>query len=375
MKRSGVARAFLGLGFIVVILLGINAVLGLKPSYEPDPTRNSSATGYSLFRRFLQRLGYAPQVRRDPKALWKAGAIVFFEYPEWKGDEWDEYYEWLESGGTAVCMGGADDQWYQGLSYGPGSGARVKSPGAAEPAPRLDFEYSGFVFKGVPEDCEAIAAAGAEPVLARVAYDDGSIVFGADSRLLDNGTMRAGGEEYAVLVNDIFKPAYRKPVYLYLEGQGEGQVSDPIQALFRGRFLPFTLQALAACLALAFAAGIRFGSPLPWNGRVRRASLEHVNAVGRFFLRAGAAGEADEANAAFFRQALRAALRAGSEASDRALAESAALRLASGGRRDIHDSTALAGLMVGNPRISDKEMRRRSNARAAVLEALERSMA
>jgi hypothetical protein len=375
MKRSGAARVLVAIGFVVVILLGVNAVLGLKPSDEPDPTRNGSATGYSLLRRFLQRLGYAPQLRHDPKALWKAGALVFFDYPDWDEDGWDAYYEWLEAGGAALCLGGADGQWYDGLSYGPGAGERVKSAKAAEAAPRLDFEYSGYVFKGIPEDSEALAAAGAEPVLARLPYDNGSIVFGADSRLFDNETMRSGGEEYAVLVNEIFKPAYRKPVYFYSKGESQGQVSDPIQALFRGRFLPFTLQALAACLALALAAGMRFGSPLVWNGRVRRASLEHVNAVGRFLLRAGAAGEADEANAAFFRNALRSVLRSGSEASDASIAEAAAQRLSLGARRAIHDESALAGLMIGHSKISDREMRRRSNARAAILEALERSSA
>jgi hypothetical protein len=376
MKRSGAARVFLALGFILVFFLGLVSVIGIKSTSESDPSRDKSPSGYSFLRRFLGRLGYSPQLRRDPASLWKsAGAVLLFEYPEWDEKTWDDFHEWLDSGGTAVCLGGAENQWMEGLSYGPGSGAHLKGSHAQGVAPGFDFEYSGLVFKALPEEAAVLALSGSDAVLATVRYGRGTMVLGADPELFSNEAMKSGGEEYAVLVNEVFKPAYKRPIFFYSKGEGAGPVSDPIQALFRGRFLPFTLQALAACAALALAIGFRFGAPLPWNGRARRASLEHVNAVGRFFLRAGAAGQAEASNAAYFRHALRALLRAGADSSDQALALAAAERLSGRAKHARYDATALLGLIDSQTNTSDNEMRRRSDERAAILEALERSSA
>lgn len=374
MKRPGAARVFLALGFLIVFLLGLVSVIGLKPTFESDPSRDASSSGYSFLRRFLSRLGYSPQLRRNPESLWKsAGAVLLLEYPEWDEQTWDDFHEWLDLGGTAICLGGAENQWMEGLSYTVGSGAAINRAYLRDEGPGFDFGYSGFVFKALPEPAAVLALSGGDPVLASVSYGSGTMVLGADPGLLSNESMKAGGEEYAVLVNELFTPAYKRPVFFYSKGEGGGPVSDPIQALFRGRFLPFTLQALAACAALILAIGFRFGAPLPWNGRARRASLEHVNAVGRFFLRAGAAGQAEASNAAYFRHALRALLRAGPDSSDQGLAMAAAERLSLRDKHPRYDAPALLGFMDSETHTSDKEMRRRSNERAAILEALERS--
>lgn len=374
MKGRGAARVFIALGFVLLFFLGLVSILGLRPSTESDPTRDRRPGGYSLLRRFLAELGYAPQLRPDPATLWeKARAIVLFDVPEWDDEGWSALEEWVEGGGLAVCLGGEDDAWLTGLTYRPGSGTLVAADGEGSAAD-LGFDFSGKVFGPLPEDVEGLAGIEAGPAIARWAYGEGAFVFLSDPSLLDNMTMRSGGEEYAVLVNEAFRPSYDGPVYFHLPGEaGGGSPSDPVRGLFRGRFLPFTLQALAVFAVLGLSLALRFGSPLAWNGRARRASLEHVEAVGRFMLRAGGAGLAEASGAAYFRYRLRTALKAGADRGDESLAEEAIARLSSGAAGTKYGKGALMALLECEAAARDGEMRKRSRARADILQALERS--
>lgn len=384
MKRPALLWVFIVLGFVLVLLVGIAAVLGPGPSSDPDPTRSVSPSGYSLLRRFLLKLGYAPRRGPDPADPWpEGGAAVFLGYPDWDEDALDDFYDWVDSGGMAICLGGEDDQWLEGFSYLPGQG-RLKASDPWSPAAGLDLGYDGLVFGPLPDYTESVAGTDSGAAFASVEYGNGTFILGSDLSLLDNATMRAGGEEYAVLVNELFKPAFGGPVRIY-SGQGGGDRArsslDPVRALFRGRFLPFTLQALAACAALALALLPRFGSPLRWNGRARRASLEHVEAVGRFMLRAGASAQAELSNASFFRHRLRTLLRIGPDQGDGRLAEAAAAALMERSARPPSDPEAarrrgmeaLASLLEGDDRAGDARMRRRARDRREILKTLERS--
>ncbi len=375
MKKARFGKILIGLGFFLLFAFGAAGILGLKPQTAGDKGADTSPSGYSLVFRFLSKLGYGLAQRSGPAYLKnKEGAVLFLEYPEWGAQEYDALLDWVEGGGLAFCFGGKDWEWLEALEYQEESGM-LRTGILDARGSQAYFPFEGRVFFSSPPKSQSLAEMDGRPLMLSLPYGKGEFRFASDSRLLSNEVFRQGGEHYAILLNAFFLPAFGRRLISYEAKQEGSGAGDPIQALFRGAFLPISIQFLLIYLFISLALASRFGSGQVWNPRERRSSREHVDAIGRFYLRAlkpraaGPSQLAEDSGRAYFRLELEALLRRGPGTIDAELANAAALLSSQVGRAgDILE------LLNGLDQVTDAQMRKRAAARDEIIQAIKRSL-
>ncbi len=135
-------------------------------------------------------------------------------------------------------------------------------------------------------------------------YGKGWVVGIATGELLTNAAL-ARPDNAAVLLA-ILSNADREELKLAQREDGVSPPSTPLAALERAGLSMGLLHALVAALVLFLAEGVRLARPVPEPPPVRRAFVEHVEAVGALYRRTGQGPHALAAYARFADHRLRA---------------------------------------------------------------------
>ena len=299
---------------VTIVLLAALAGATADPDDRSDPRASTwvrSGEGTAALFWTLQDLGIAVRRRREPflDADSLRGALAVLAPTDAPSEEEaGALAEHVRGGGTLLYAPapfetrsplldslGLAARWLQGAAGWTDEGR------GARPRPHRWTEGVGEVggFQRVFHDTSAaLRAPGAETLLtvdgapAAVTWRMGAgrvIVF-ADARPLRNARLRSGGA--AVLFARAAADAARGDTVWFDEyhhgfGGGEGMMTGMLR--HGARVLPTGLwvQLLVAAALLLWAAGRRFGAPLPPPLR-RRSPLEHVEALAGAYRQAGA---------------------------------------------------------------------------------------
>ena len=342
--RRSRSDGLLALGILVALVAGV-IVVGAFGTRGADPfeVRRSTFLGTPYGTRalhdLLRELGY--DVRRHRGSLRfvppEAGTLCVLSAPVPVGqDEIRGIVSWVESGGTLVLgLGGGTlvpvatlaNRGAPSAALAEALGVHVQRtprtemgilPGgmlaAAGTVERVRF-HGGRVLDGpftLSPGYRSLVRGPHGDLVAEAPRGRGRVVAFADDTALTNRYLRdPWNAQMAVLL--LAHDGKEGPILFDERHQGYGEDRESLERLAgalseTGLGLVLAQAALAALLLL-WAAGRRFGAPLPPPRLHRRAAVESAGALGRAYRDAGAAGLAAETLAAGARR--RAAPRVG----------------------------------------------------------------
>jgi hypothetical protein len=263
-----------------------------------------------------------------------AAVIVNAERTEMDDETRAHLVEWVDAGGSLV-LAGAPQAWPDDLGVVPAASAASHEVNARRllarpraPAPSDDDEEEDD--DAAPHPATAVYASSIEhgelgmraaltfPTSSeRVAWFDDQAIYAAvmphgrgwvlgiasDELMTNAGLARSGNAAAAVA---ILSNADRLEFKIAQPEDGLAPPTTPLTAMNRAGLGLGMMHALVAALVLFLAAGIRMARATPTPPPVRRAFVEHVEAMGALYARTHSAEHALAAYARFAEERLRA---------------------------------------------------------------------
>lgn len=296
--------------------------------------------GDELFHELLRRQGVrvepldGPLDSLAPPEPGGAAVVVDLETTPLDDEARSHLVDWVRGGGILVLVGAAEAWppafgakakgssahalWAWKRSEGPQSPVPLRAELAAPAAFEVDFRTSDAGANDEadddddarPERVDLIASFDVERAADGATYaaawpaGRGLVLGIATDELLTNAALARPGNAAALVA--ILSHAGRSAFKIADPEDGAGTASSPVAALLRAGLGLALAHGMAAAVILFVAAGVRLGGPKPASPPRRRAFVEHVEAVGALYARAGAARHAVTAYARFAEQRLRA---------------------------------------------------------------------
>jgi hypothetical protein len=240
--------------------------------------------------------------------------VVDMERTELDDDTSAHLVEWVKAGGVLV-LAGAPQAWprefgaTQARSAAPSrlTARRLLARSSAAPVYARSLEQAELAsggalrFGGV---AERVAWLGDEGTYAAVVASGRGFVLGIASDELMTNAGLARGDNAAAMVA-VLSNADRLAFRIAQPEDGVSPPSSPVAAMTRAGLGPGLVHGLVAALLLFLAVGVRLARPRPAPLPLRRAFVEHVEAVGALYARTRSAPHALAVYARFVEERLR----------------------------------------------------------------------
>ncbi len=338
--RRAAQRAFAIVRTLPIAMLALAALLSMGcGSAAPGPRRpGDDPAGLELFQEVLHRQGVRveplgsslasmPLPSRDGSTASPA-VVVDVERTPLDDDTGAHLVDWVDAGGVLV-LAGSPRSWpdaFGAASIGSGAskvtartllgrasdddedevssqaGAPVYA--AAEEHGELAASGEGFEFRGAAE--RAAWLSDDATYAAVLAHGHGLVLGIATDELLTNAGLARRGNAAAMIA--MLSNCRRLSFSIADPDDGLSPPSTPLASMLRAGLGTGLAHALVASIVLFLAAGSRLARPRPAAPLLRRAFVEHVEAVGALYARTGNAAHALAAYARFADERLRARL-------------------------------------------------------------------
>jgi len=269
--------------YILLLLTGEEV-----PGQSRGNTFNKSGSGYFFFYKLFKRLDYKFERWYEAEPPGESGCLVYFDYFPGDKEILDRVVKWVKQGNVLFLAGinaDYDPIRSRKVAFGPSMDVEISKSLGAEVKP-LPFSFSGSqYFKSLLGDSILMRSESGALLIER-SLGRGRVFLFADNNLFVNRNFI--NENHAVFLNLVFKPYYKKNVYIYEYGTGVQRVKNPVLILFKGDLLVLTLHLFLMGILFAAWKGKRFGKPLQAEPFKRRSLSLHLAAVGDFYQKARA---------------------------------------------------------------------------------------
>ncbi len=308
-------------------IAGCALLIGLGIWWLPNLSGTSSdsfshsGSGKSAFYELTERLHRYTDRNSEPlrQALYADVVLILgpARYPD-RG-EWNELYEWVESGGQLLFAVSRITPAVEIPRFGielttsrRGDSDDTRTPQAEGDARQpdvagifdVDYEWEVVAeFDDLRTEAEVLMSVDGEPQVIRERIGFGSIVVAASDQVFTNRALADREQKAGVLATQILNSLVLEDAWiLFDESLNASGVPRGITVLFDPAIRRTTLQILLIVVLLLWSASRSFGAPQQSPHLQRRSVREHAVALGHLHLRRGANLDALESFVEFFRQ-------------------------------------------------------------------------